>query len=133
MGAGRSPQQLGKLMMKYLVSILVLLLLLEGCYYDDKELLDPTPACDTTIVTYSGSINPLINAYCTGCHAGPNAPLSINLTTYAGVKAQADNKKLMGTISHSAGFSPMPKNGAQLSSCNIARIRKWIAAGAPNN
>jgi hypothetical protein len=34
---------------------------------------------------------------------------------------------------HSPGFSPMPQNDNKLSECNIAKIKKWIATGAPNN
>jgi hypothetical protein len=40
---------------------------------------------------------------------------------------------LYGTISHSAGFLPMPQNGNKLSDCNITKIRLWVADGAPNN
>jgi len=27
----------------------------------------------------------------------------------------------------------MPKNAAKLNSCNIAKIKKWVDAGFPNN
>ncbi len=120
--------------MKYLVIILLIVIVFaeSSCYYDKPFLKDLT-TCDTAIVTYSGSVNPLLTAYCTGCHSGANAPLGIKLDAYAGVKVQASNGKLLGTITHSPGFSPMPKNGVQLSDCNIAKIRKWVAAGAPNN
>lgn len=116
--------------MKYLA--IILLLFIQGCYYD-KQFLDPSTSCDTAIVTYSGSVNPVLTAYCTTCHSGANAPLGINLDNYTSVKAQANNGRLLGVITHSAGFIPMPKNGNKLSDCNIAKIRKWIIAGAPNN
>jgi hypothetical protein len=45
----------------------------------------------------------------------------------------AQSGKLLGTINHAAGFSPMPKGGAKLSSCRIATIKKWIDAGMLNN
>ncbi|MEO7291790.1 MAG: hypothetical protein ABIW34_01720 [Ginsengibacter sp.] len=119
--------------MKYLVFIaLISIVFIQGCYYDNKDLLDPA-TCDTTFVTYSASVNPVLTAYCVGCHAGANAPLGVSLDTYSGVKTQAFNGKLFGTINHSSGFIPMPKNGNKLSDCNIAKIRVWIAAGAPNN
>ena len=119
--------------MKYILSIITLAFL-SGCYYDDPDILDPNRlSCDTTIVTFSGAVKPILTAYCTGCHSGPNAPLSVTLDNYAGVKAQAANGKLLGTITHSVGFTPMPQNGTVLSSCNIARIKKWIATGSLNN
>ena len=104
-----------------------------GCYYDKQELLNPNSTCDTTIVTYSGSVNPLITASCTGCHSGANAPLGIKLDVYTDVNTQALNGKLLGAITHSPGFSPMPKNGTKLSDCNIAKIENGLNAGAPDN
>ena len=118
--------------MKYLAILLILAAFIQGCYYD-KQFLDPSTSCDTAIVTYSGSVSPVLTAFCTGCHSGANAPLGINLDSYTGVKLQVSNGKLLGVVTHSSGFSPMPKNGNKLSDCNIAKIRKWMTAGAPNN
>jgi hypothetical protein len=120
--------------MKYLVAAILSIVFLQGCYYDKKDLLDPNGSlCDTTIVTYSASVHPILTAYCTGCHSGPNAPLNISLDNYTTVRAQATNGKLIGTITHSSGFIPMPQNGPMLNSCSITKIRKWVIAGAPNN
>lgn len=120
--------------MKYLViKALLFMVFIQGCYYDNKDLLHPNSGCDTAFVTYSASVNPVLTAYCIGCHSGPNAPSSVTLDTYAGVKVQASNGKLLGAVSHSSGFIPMPQNGNKLSDCNIAKIRLWVAAGAPNN
>jgi hypothetical protein len=55
------------------------------------------------------------------------------LETHRQVKALADNGTLAGVITHSSGFSPMPKNAPQLSQCNIDAILQWIEPGAPNN
>lgn len=119
--------------MKYLVFILFIAFI-QGCYYDNKDILNPgAVTCDTTIVTYSASVNPVLTAYCVGCHSGANAPLGVNLETYTGVKSQVTNGKLIGTVTHSSGFIPMPKNGNKLSDCSIAKIRQWVAAGARNN
>ncbi|HYE54084.1 MAG TPA: c-type cytochrome domain-containing protein [Chitinophagaceae bacterium] len=89
-------------------------------------------ACDTSSVTFSGSVQPLLQTYCTGCHSGANASGGINLTTFAGVKTQIDNGKLWAAINHT-GPRPMPMGGNKLSDCNIARIGIWIRNGAPNN
>ena len=115
------------------ISILIIISLLSGCYYDKQQLLNPVSTCDTTIVTYSASVNPIITASCTGCHSGANAPLGIKLDVFADVSTNALNGKLLGAITHSAGYSPMPKNGAKLSDCNISKISKWISLGAPDN
>jgi mono/diheme cytochrome c family protein len=89
--------------------------------------------CDSINVTYSGTIWPIIQNKCTGCHSGATPGGNILLGNFDQVKATAVNGKLMGSIIHAAGFKPMPQNGNKLSDCNIAQIRKWITDGTPNN
>lgn len=89
-------------------------------------------SCDTTKFTFSAAINPLMNTYCIGCHTGASAGGAIDLSTYNGNKAIALNNKLVGSITQLPGYSPMPK-GTKLSDCQIKQIKKWVAAGAPNN
>ncbi len=116
------------------VTALLVTLCATGCYYDKEELLAPGAAvCDTAIVTFSGSVKPILTANCTSCHSGPNPPLGVLLSEYSGVKNVASSGKLIGVITHSPGFIPMPQNAMKLSECNIAKIRKWVAAGAPDN
>lgn len=122
--------------MKYLIIIIAFFFItfsIAGCYYDKGVLPGANSLCDTTIVTYSGSVNAILTANCTGCHSGNNAPNGVVLDTYNNVKAQVGGGLLLGVITHSPGFDPMPKNGNKLSSCNIAKIAKWIHDGAPNN
>ena len=119
--------------MKYLIIILLSLAFLSGCYYDDPDILDPNrTVCDTTIVTYSGTVNPILTANCTGCHSGPNAANSIKLDTRASVLL-VSKARLLGAINHSAGYVPMPKNERKLSDCSIAKIRIWLENGGPDN
>ena len=120
--------------MKYLLIIIIAAALTQtGCYYDKHELLNPDNTCDTTAVTFSRTVVPVLNANCTGCHSGTNAPNGVRLDTYAGVKPLAMSGILIGVITHAPGFALMPKNGTILSDCNIAKIKKWIAAGILNN
>jgi mono/diheme cytochrome c family protein len=113
--------------------VAIVLLSATGCYYDKEEILYPATACDTTAVTYSRSVVPVLSANCLGCHGGNTPSAAIRLDTYAGVKQQADNGRLLGVVNHDPSYSPMPKGGTKLNTCNIAKIRKWIAAGSPNN
>ena len=110
-------------------------LLLGGCYHDVEEQLYPaTGSCDTSGVTYTFTIIPLLQANgCTGCHSGGAPSGNISLTDYNNVRTVALNGKLYGVISHSAGFTPMPQGGNKMSSCNINKIKAWIDAGAANN
>ena len=110
------------------------LFLLSSCYYDKEALLYGTSACDTTNIKFSVQISGTLSANCLSCHSGNAASgAGIQLGTYDAVKVQALNGKLMGVVSQSPGFSPMPKGGAKLPDCRIAEIRTWIRNGMPNN
>jgi uncharacterized membrane protein len=91
--------------------------------------------CDTTNVRFSTVIQPLINTRCTGCHSTASPQGNISLSTYADIKAQADNQKLWGSVNHLAGFKPMPypAGNSKMPDCQITQIRIWLDAGAPNN
>ena len=89
--------------------------------------------CDTTNVTYSVSITPILQTYCTGCHSGSSASGGVDLTSYTNVLAQVNNGKLWGDVSHSTGYNAMPLGGAILSACDLNMINVWIKKGAPNN
>jgi hypothetical protein len=89
--------------------------------------------CDSTNVTFSGTINPIIQSTCVGCHSGGSvAPRGLDYTTYAGVAAVAQSGQLVGAVSHKPGYQPMPQGG-KLNDCQIALIKKWVRAGAQNN
>jgi mono/diheme cytochrome c family protein len=107
-----------------------------GCYYDNEEDLYPPPAvvvCDTSDVSYTAEILPLLQANCTGCHSGSAPSGNVNLEGHANVVAAANSGRLYGTIAHLSGFSPMPKGGSKLPNCQIVKLRAWINAGSPNN
>jgi mono/diheme cytochrome c family protein len=53
--------------------------------------------------------------------------------SYTAVKTQVTNGKLLGSVKHAAGYSPMPQGGNKLSDCQITQITNWINAAAPNN
>jgi hypothetical protein len=88
--------------------------------------------CDTTNVTYSLSIAPLLQNKCNGCHGATSPGGGVVLTTFAGAQAAALNGKLLSSVEHTSAF-PMPKNGSKLPQCEIDMIRIWVNAGAPNN
>jgi len=91
-----------------------------------------TTTCDTNTFTYSGAIAPMMQTYCTGCHNSASAPGG-SLTDYNSVKSAAVSGNMIGDISHTAGYNPMPQGGMQLSDCQVTQVKKWVAAGAPNN
>jgi len=89
--------------------------------------------CDTTNVTYSGTIQPIIELNCYGCHSGPQPSGGISLADYNAVVVQSNNGNLFSAVNHDPGFSPMPKNAPKLADCKINEIKIWIENGTPNN
>jgi mono/diheme cytochrome c family protein len=89
--------------------------------------------CDTNSFTYAAAVKPLLDIKCVGCHNAGSLGGGINLSDYASTQTVALNGKLFGSINHSAGYSPMPKNSAKLSTCEIRQVQRWIQAGALNN
>ncbi len=117
-----------------LMSSVIAMLTLSSCYYDNAEDLYPQPSeCDTTNVTFTSDIYPVINNNCIGCHNSAFASGNVNLETYDNIVAAANNGSLMGAIKHESGWSPMPKNGNQLDDCTIKKLDAWINNGTPNN
>ena len=89
--------------------------------------------CDTTAFTFSGTIQPMLQNFCVGCHNGTTPSAYVQLDSHAGVVAATGNNRLLGAVKHQSGFAVMPPNGNALTDCQIQQLEKWIAAGAPNN
>jgi mono/diheme cytochrome c family protein len=111
---------------------LLLAISLGSCYYDNEEDLYPGgSSCDTTNVTYSGTVAPIFQANCNACHGGSTPSAGLATDSYSAVSANID--RISGAINHLQGYSPMPQGGDKLSDCDLARIRRWINLGKPNN
>lgn len=89
--------------------------------------------CETTDVSFSATLQPVLNTQCVGCHGDAIANVGINLEHYEGVKAIADNGQLVGAINWATSFEAMPQGGAKLSQCVIDQVVSWINDGAPDN
>jgi hypothetical protein len=87
--------------------------------------------CDSSQYKYSANIKPIIDKYCIGCHAYPNASGSVDLSSYSGVSTSAKNGTLLSSLTRTTNW--MPKGGNKLSDCQIKQFEKWINAGAPND
>ena len=87
--------------------------------------------CDSVNVTFSGSIKPMLTNYCVGCHGinGPSA--GISLVNYNDVVNNINT--VWNSVNWVSGTSPMPKGGQKLNQCQIAKLRKWMLDGTPNN
>lgn len=124
--------------MKKFIWTLLVAALCGGCYYDSEEQLYPKldQACDTTGVTFSKSILPILQTNCYNCHsASENANLGkgINLEDFSLLKQRISTGELYSSIVQDFTVLPMPKDGAKLDTCSIAKIKIWIDKGALNN
>lgn len=97
----------------------------QNLFCDDEE-------CDTTNLTYTNTIEPMIAMHCLGCHNDANPLGGLSLQGYDKVADVANDGRLMGTITHEPGYPAMPKNGMKLSDCKILQIETWINNGLPN-
>ena len=88
--------------------------------------------CDTTNVTFSGNVWPIIDGTCRGCHAGAGASGGVRITNYTQVKALVDNGSLESVLSRNGPKKPMPPGGP-LETCAHDQIKIWIKEGAKDN
>jgi hypothetical protein len=107
-----------------------------SCYYDNEEALYPTlnTTCDTTNVTFSGTVVSLLNNSCYSCHSNKNAASkgnNVRLQDYADVKSR--NVSVSESMKHTGPYSPMPKNGGKVNPCSITQFDIWVRIGMPDN
>ncbi len=119
-----------------------------GCVYDKRDVDNPN-TCDTTTVSYSKTIAPIISVNCTSCHGasavGFGAGGGIQMDTYTSLKSVADSGWLLPSISWQLNLLPtsysatglpaenMPQSLPQLGSCDLNKINAWVHQGAKNN
>lgn len=113
-----------------LAAIIGILLAVNACYYDKKELLYPsTTHCTGVGAGFSTDILPLIQSSCdqgSGCHGNGSSNGPGALTTYSQIKASGTQ------ILSSVEAGRMPR-GSSLSSTQLQAIRCWYVNGMQNN
>ena len=130
----KSQKRYSSILSRYSLPIAAILFIASCTYNNEEELYgNLTGECDTTAVSYAADIVPVLQSNCYGCHSQATTFGGVNVEGYSRAKTLADNGRLLGSVSHAAGFSAMPKNGSKLPDCEINKIRSWINAGSPNN
>ncbi|MBE0678523.1 MAG: hypothetical protein IH592_07135 [Bacteroidales bacterium] len=119
-----------------LLFMITAITLLASCYYDNEEALYPSYStlCDTSNVTFSGTVAPILASNCLSCHSNASAAgfgNNIRLEDYPDVLSAAT--AIAGSIKHTGNYSPMPKNGGKLRDCSIKQFDIWVRKGMPNN
>jgi hypothetical protein len=89
-------------------------------------------ACDTiSPVTFSGTIWPIMQTNCTGCHSGTAPSGNILLASYSNVATIASSGLLLNSL-NGKGVTKMPV-GTGFSACRIRQFDIWIKGGFLNN
>jgi len=118
-----------------LIFALVVLMSVNGCTFDKKEVPEP-PLPDT--VFYSLYIQPMFNSTCaiTGCHGNSSPTSGLNLSdsvSYNNLFIKHEINTLAPTSSNLYLFmnSNMPPSGRI--PYDVSLVLKWIDEGAKNN
>lgn len=101
-----------------------------SCYYDNEEELYGVVSCDTTGVSFSRDVLPIVLNNCASCHQPGGSQSTSPMTNYAEVKSYAANRLIANRINGVGNI--MPPLG-KMSNCNIQLIEAWLNAGAPDN
>lgn len=116
-----------------IVTFVTILFASASCYYDNEEALYPSlsSSCDTTNVTFSGTIVPILSNNCFSCHSNATSSFGGNIRLESFADVQANSARLIAAIKQT-GAKPMPPGG-KLKTCSISQFDIWIKNGAPNN
>lgn len=95
----------------------------------NRDCSNDNTGCDTTNVTYTTHVQPILARSCTGCHSGATPDAGINLTDRSVVAAMATTGRLYGSMAHKPGFAAMPPTGSKVDDCTLATIQAWKQQG----
>lgn len=116
-----------------LVALATFLFFFVSCYYDNEEALYPTltSSCDTSNVTFSGTIAPMLSNNCYSCHSNVNAAFGGGIHLQAVADVISNSPKIVASIKRTSS-KPMPPSG-KLNSCAITQFDIWVRKGMPTN
>jgi len=110
-----------------------------SCAFDKGEVIlpvtmeycDSLQAADSTIVSYTCDVQPIIDAYCTlACHKPNSAQGTPLLHSYELVEVVADDGSLMCSINWDGACIFMPPTpGTKIDSVDRVTIQEWINNG----
>lgn len=88
--------------------------------------------CDTiNPITFSGTIWPIMQSNCTGCHSGTSPAGGVTISGYNDVSLLAASGMLMNALKGN-GITRMPPGGP-FTTCRIRQFEIWVSNGHLNN
>ena len=127
--------------MRYLL-FLPLLLTFSSCRNDKANFPQPVSGCDSIHVSYHNDIQPILRMSCYSCHGtAVTATGGLDLENWNSLKSYLQNDyhadSIYGSkffhIVNQQGLVPYMPPAGKLSSCELAKIHRWISDGAPAN
>lgn len=89
--------------------------------------------CTGTTPTYTADIKPILDVRCanSGCHSAVSPANSLDLSTYATIKAHFNAHTILCSINQEGTCGKMPKNGTKLAAADIKKITCWAKNNFP--
>ncbi len=110
---------------------IIIALTFSACKYDSEEEL--YTVCDTTAVSFSATIQPILAANCNSCHNATLAEAGVITENYDALMIPVNAGVFHKAVNHLPGPTPMPYMQPKLPECELNKINAWINQGALNN
>ncbi|MDB5228728.1 MAG: hypothetical protein JWN78_2921 [Bacteroidota bacterium] len=121
----------------FIAGIVLLSFSVTSCYYDKEETLYGGGICDTSNISYSNKVVPILTVYCSSCHSAVNAPVlgsGLILEGYNNISIylQQHQQTLINAVKQNGSAKSMPPT-SKIDKCSIAFLEAWILQGKKNN
>ncbi len=114
----------------FIITVFLFSLIIISCEKKSVAPIGLPGNCNVTNITYTNTIQYIINydcAYSVSCHAAGSS--YADFTTYARLKEYADNGQLYQQLFVSNRMPPPPQ--PLLDVCTAAQVKAWINNGTP--
>lgn len=120
------------------IFILFIALLFSACIKDKAQPIQPSPPCDSVVVTWEQDIQQLLVTKCSGtnCHISTLFPgAGLVFDEYGKTRAEVLDSVscFMSSIRQDATCALMPLGLTKLMQSDIDMIQCWIINGAPKD
>jgi hypothetical protein len=125
-----APSVSGRTIRACLFSAAAVLYLSACRYVATSPTTDATssgPASNSTSLTYTTDVAPILNADCTRCHSGSTAQGGVDLSSYSGVLkvvVAGSANSILVLVTQPGGFMSSQLSGNR--SAKAATIRSWV-------
>ena len=110
----------------------LLMLALSGCGFGDATLEELDPEVVPERPTWSTEIRPLMDLYCTACHAEDAQPGAVGGLGYDTCEKTKSRRNWRGIVNSVFESNYMPPGGApRVTEPHVLMLKRWKRAGFP--